>query len=129
MIPECEQLATLHPRHQLGVVPGIAAALDGARRIASRPAEREEQTRAGVELGVYLSRLGTLDKLFSAWATHDKVPWAKWIEWAEDVAPARAGRLAVRQPDDGGPGAVEKPVEKRQRRRLHLGHADGLRQL
>ncbi len=81
LIPECEQLATV-----LGavssVVSGIAEALmDGDESIS--PAERNEQSRAGVELGVYISRLGTLTELFKAWATHDKVPWAKWVEWAE----------------------------------------------
>ncbi len=83
LIPECEQLATLL-RAIISVVSSIAAALTNPDESRS-PSEREEQTRAGVELGVYLSRLGTLDKLFSAWATHDKVPWAKWLEWAEDV--------------------------------------------
>ena len=81
LIPECEQLATLL-RSIASVVSGIAAALTEPDESQS-PHEREEQTRAGVELGVYLSRLDTLDKLFSAWATHDRVPWAKWIEWVE----------------------------------------------
>jgi ATP-dependent DNA helicase DinG len=27
----------------------------------------------------------TLELPFSAWATHDKVPWAKWLEWVEDA--------------------------------------------
>ena len=80
-IPECEQLATLL-RAITSVVSGIAAALTEPDESQS-PQEREEQTRAGVELGVYLARLDTLDKLFSAWAAHDKVPWAKWIEWVE----------------------------------------------
>ncbi len=83
LIPECEQLATLI-RAITSVVSGIAAALTEPDESLS-PSEREEQSRAGIELGVYLSRLDTLDKLFTAWATHDKVPWAKWIEWAEDV--------------------------------------------
>ena len=81
LIPECEQLATLL-RAITSVVSGIAAALTEPDESQS-PHEREEQTRSGVELGVYLSRLETLDKLFSAWATHDRVPWAKWIEWVE----------------------------------------------
>ncbi|MEO5658973.1 MAG: ATP-dependent DNA helicase DinG [Polaromonas sp.] len=84
LIPECEQLATLL-RAVTAVVASIAAALTQPDESKS-PSEREEQSRAGVELGVHLSRLATLDKLFSAWATHDKVPWAKWLEWAEDVA-------------------------------------------
>lgn len=83
LIPECEQLATLL-RAITSVISGIAAALMETDESQS-PTEREEQSRAGVELGVYLSRLSTLDKLFSAWATHDRVPWAKWLEWAEDV--------------------------------------------
>ena len=83
LIPECEQLATLI-RAITSVVSGIAAALTEPDESQSS-SEREEQSRAGVELGVYLSRLETLEKLFSAWATHDKVPWAKWLEWAQDV--------------------------------------------
>lgn len=84
LIPECEQLVSLL-RAITSVVSGIAAALMEPDESQS-PAEREAQSRAGVELGVYLSRLDTLDKLFSAWASHDKVPWAKWLEWAEDAA-------------------------------------------
>jgi ATP-dependent DNA helicase DinG len=83
MIPECEQLATLIGAIT-SVVSSIAAALMEPDESQS-PAEREEQARAGVELGVYLSRLDTLEKLFAAWATHDRIPWAKWLEWAEDV--------------------------------------------
>lgn len=83
LIPEREQIASLF-RAITSVVSGIAAALTEADESLS-PSEREEQSRAGVELGVYFSGLETLDKLFSAWATHDKVPWAKWLEWVEDV--------------------------------------------
>ena len=82
LVPECEQLATLI-RAIGSQVASIAAALKEPDESKS-PTEREEQTHAGVELGVYLSRLGALDKLLSAWATHDRVPWAKWIEWAEE---------------------------------------------
>lgn len=83
LIPECEQLATLL-RAITSVVSSIASALTEPDESQS-PAERDEQARAGVELGVFLSRLDTLEKLFSAWATHDKVPWAKWLEWVEDA--------------------------------------------
>lgn len=83
LIPECGQLVTLI-RAITSVVSGIAAALVEPDESQS-PSEREEQARAGVELGVYLSRLETLERLFSAWATHEKVPWAKWLEWAEDA--------------------------------------------
>jgi ATP-dependent DNA helicase DinG len=69
------------------VVAGIAAALMVTDESRS-PAERDEQARAGVELGVYLSQLDTLERLFSAWATHDTVPWAKWLEFAAPVAGA-----------------------------------------
>jgi ATP-dependent DNA helicase DinG len=83
LIPECEQLATLL-RAITSVVSSIASALMEPDESQS-PSERDEQARAGVELGVFLSRLDTLEKLFSAWATHDKVPWAKWLEWVEDA--------------------------------------------
>ncbi|WP_177218966.1 ATP-dependent DNA helicase DinG [Polaromonas sp. OV174] len=83
LIPECEQLASLIGAIR-AVVASIAAALTEPDESQS-PNEREEQSRAGVELGVYLSRLDTLEKLFGAWATHDKVPWAKWLEWADGV--------------------------------------------
>ena len=81
LIPECEQLAAVI-RAINTVVSSVQAALLEPDESQS-PSEREEQTRAGVELGVYLSRLDTLEKLFAAWATHDKVPWAKWLEWAD----------------------------------------------
>lgn len=83
LIPECQELATLL-RAVMRVVGSIAAALSETDESRS-PQERDEHSRAGVELGVYLSRLDTLEKLFTAWATHDKVPWAKWLEWAEDT--------------------------------------------
>ena len=81
LIPECGQLATLMGAIA-SVVASIAAALMEPDESLS-PAEREEQSRAGVEMGVHLSRLDTLEKLFNAWATHDKIPWAKWLEWAD----------------------------------------------
>ena len=85
LVPECEQLATII--HAIAdVVAGIAAALMDSDESLS-PAEREEKSRAGVELGVYRSRLDTLEKLFRAWATHDKVPWAKWVEYAGSATP------------------------------------------
>jgi ATP-dependent DNA helicase DinG len=80
LIPECEQLAALL-RSLHGTVTGVAEALMEPDESKS-PQERDEQTRAGVELGVYRSQLETLHSLFLAWATHDKVPWAKWIEHA-----------------------------------------------
>lgn len=84
LVPECEQLATL--LHALGaVVKGISSALTEPDESRS-PSERDERMRAGVELGVYVSRLETLEKLFNAWATHDKVPWAKWVEHARSTA-------------------------------------------
>ena len=84
LVPECEQLAKL--LRAIGLqVASIAAALKESDD-AKSPTERETQSHAGVELGVYLVRLDTLDKLLSAWATHDRVPWAKWIEWAEGGA-------------------------------------------
>ena len=85
LVPECGQLATLI--HAIAdVVAGIAAALMDSDESLS-PAEREERSHAGVALGVYLSRLDTLEKLFRAWATHDKVPWAKWVEYASSATP------------------------------------------
>jgi len=85
LAPECEQLSLI-VRAITDVVVSIAAALMESDESLS-PAEREERTRAGVELGVYRSRLDTLEKLFRAWATHDKVPWAKWIEYADSSTP------------------------------------------
>ena len=127
LIPECEQLATLL-RAITSVVSSIAAALMEPDESRSS-SEREEQSRAGVEMGVYLSRLKTLELLFSAWATHKQGA----VGEVAGVGPGRGGcharRMDVRQSDDGRPTTVKKPVEISQRRRLHLGHADGLRQL
>ena len=78
LVSECEQLVNLL-RAIGSQVAGIAAALKESDESKS-PTERKAQSHAGVELGVYLARLDTLDKLLSAWVTHDRVPWAKWIE-------------------------------------------------
>lgn len=86
LVPECEQLAALL-RSVSAVVDSVASALMEPDE-AKSPAERDEQARAGVELGVYLNRLDTLQRLFAAWATHDKVPWAKWMEFAPPPAPS-----------------------------------------
>lgn len=97
LIPECEQLGTLL-RSISAVVAGIAAALTEPDESRS-PAEREEHARAGVELGVYLARLEALERLFGAWATHDTVPWAKWLQHCANTAitnmPATAGSAGV----------------------------------
>ena len=80
LIPECEQLGAL-----LGSVATVVASIADALQEpddSRSPAERDEQTRVGVELGAYVSRLQTLQQLLNAWATHDAVPWAKWIEFA-----------------------------------------------
>ena len=90
---ECLELAT-RIRAIAKQVAGIAAALKEPDESKS-PSQRDEQGRAGVELGVYLSRLDTLDKLMSAWATHDRIPWAKWIEWVDTdrETPGAAGAV------------------------------------
>ena len=90
LVPECEQLTSII-RSIAAVVASIAVALMETDESLS-PAERDEQTRAGVELGVTLSRLDTLERLFSAWATHDSVPWAKWVEFAA-AAPGVPGAV------------------------------------
>ncbi|NDH52394.1 MAG: ATP-dependent DNA helicase DinG [Betaproteobacteria bacterium] len=77
---ECEQLSAALGR-VAGVVAGVASALMQTDESQSQ-SERDEQLRAGVELGVYLSRLHSMQQLFTAWATHDRIPWAKWIEFA-----------------------------------------------
>jgi len=92
LVAECEQMVIVV--HSISaVVARIAAALAETDESKS-PAERDEQARAGVELGVYLSRLNTLERLFKAWATHDTVPWAKWVEFAAGGPPGAPG-LAV----------------------------------
>ena len=83
LVPECEQLARLFDA-LLTVVSRIATALQDEDEDESlSPAERSERARAAVELGVFSDRLETLQQLFQAWAKHDRVPWAKWMEWAE----------------------------------------------
>ena len=95
---QCAELATRLRAVALQVA-GIAAALKEPDESKS-PGQRDEQSRAGVELGVYLSRLDTLDKLMSAWATHDRIPWAKWIEWAaSDKDTAGAAPMPAAAPD------------------------------
>ena len=93
LVAECEQLAS-QVRAVHGVVTSVANALMAPDESRS-PTERDEQTRAGVELGVYIDRLEVLDKLVSAWATHDKVPWAKWLEFA----PGAVNPLGIAVPD------------------------------
>lgn len=89
LVTACVELASLL-RPVTETVARIAATLTEANEIQS-PSEREEQRRAGVELGVYLSRLDTLAKLLSAWATHDTVPWAKWLEFAGGTSGGTSG--------------------------------------
>ncbi len=89
LVPECEQLGEL-VRAVSTVLAQIAAALAEPDESLS-PDERDEQTRAGVEMGVVLSRLDTLGLLFGAWATHDTVPWAKWVEFASAPPGTPAG--------------------------------------
>jgi ATP-dependent DNA helicase DinG len=94
LIPECEQLSVV-VGSIAAVVASVADALTATDESKS-PAERDEQSRAGVELGVYLARLHTLQELFNAWATEDAVPWAKWLEFAD--------------PPPGVPGAAHTDV-------------------
>ena len=77
---ECAQLVKIIQSIS-SVVGAVASALMQSDESKS-PKEREEQGRVGVELGVYLARLKTMELLFDAWSTHDKVPWAKWLEFA-----------------------------------------------
>ncbi len=99
LIPECEQLVAI-VRSIGAVVKSVSAALTQPDESKS-PSERDEQMRAGVELGVYISRLETLEQLFSAWATHDRVPWAKWMEFAHNqvAPPGSAGFAGTSMPD------------------------------
>ncbi|MDM0116798.1 ATP-dependent DNA helicase DinG [Variovorax sp. J22R133] len=84
LVPECEQLGALVASIAT-VVENIANALKEPDESRS-PTERDEQARVGVELGVYLSRLESLRQLFIAWATHEGVAWAKWLEFAPAIA-------------------------------------------
>lgn len=89
LIAECQQLAELI-RAVMAVVTRIAQALSEKSESdeSLSQQERHEQGRASIELGIYLSRLDMLEKLFTAWATHGKVPWAKWLEWADGISDA-----------------------------------------
>jgi ATP-dependent DNA helicase DinG len=98
LIPECEQLAKLLAA-VAAVVARVAAALLETDESQS-PSERAEQARAGVELGVYLNRLDTLVRLFTAWAAHDKLPWAKWLEYAPGSNAAGGGGFTGTAPAD-----------------------------
>lgn len=62
------------------VVKNISASL-AEKDDSKSPSAREEQARAYVEMNVYLTRLEMVQDLFRAWATHDKVPLAKWMEY------------------------------------------------
>ncbi|MEJ8859865.1 helicase C-terminal domain-containing protein [Variovorax robiniae] len=108
LIPECEQLAAL-----LGSVATVVESIAGALKEPDEsrsPAEREEQVRVGVELGAHLSRLLALQRLFSAWATHDAVAWAKWLEYAPpSPASAAATAQAPSQATGGTPGVLATP--------------------
>lgn len=80
LVAECGQLGVII-RSISAVVAGMAAALMETDESQS-PADRDEQIRAGVELGIYLSQINLLERLFDAWATHGAIPWAKWMEFA-----------------------------------------------
>ena len=89
LVAECEQLASIIGSISAEVAT-VASALMQTDESKS-PKERDERVRAGVELGVYLSRLDTLIRLFESWATHDKVPWAKWTEYVADSSGSQGG--------------------------------------
>ncbi|MEJ8851844.1 hypothetical protein [Variovorax rhizosphaerae] len=108
LIPECEQLAAL-----LGSVAAVVEAIANALKEPDEsrsPAEREEQIRVGVELGAHLSRLQAMQRLFSAWATHDVVAWAKWLEYAPPFTASAAGTSQVTyQATSGAHGPPSAP--------------------
>ncbi|MEY2953311.1 MAG: hypothetical protein RLZZ401_1398 [Pseudomonadota bacterium] len=84
LVPLCGQLC--RPlRHLAHVVDSIVSGLSEPDESLS-PTERDERARASVELGVYLGQLRLLQDLFAAWATHDKVPWAKWTAYVPGPA-------------------------------------------
>lgn len=97
LVPECQQLGA-RVGEVSAVVGAVAAALSEPDESLS-PDERDEHARAGVELGEVLARLGTLGKLFTAWATHDTVPWAKWVEFAPASLGTPAGTPPGAPPD------------------------------
>jgi ATP-dependent DNA helicase DinG len=104
LIPECAQL-TIVLRSIRSVVSNVVEALVETDESKS-PTEREESTRASVELGVYLARVDTLERLFGAWATHDKVPWAKWMEYVDGTAGPVSGSERA---EAGGLSGISTP--------------------
>lgn len=100
LIPHCTQLALI-TNSICKVVAGITEELSKKDEEIS-PTAREENSRASVEMGTYLSRLQVMENLFMSWATHDNVPWAKWMEYE---GPA-AGQASTHAPQS----MISKPV-------------------
>ena len=79
IILECQQLG-LALRAVIRVTSSVAAALAESGEEAMSLKPREEDARAGVELGVYQARLESLQQLVESWVSDERVPWVKWIE-------------------------------------------------
>lgn len=81
VIAECESLSS-RLRAIVVVVVRVLQTLEQDDHELLPPVEREEKSKAHMELSLCLSRLIALQKIFSAWMTHDPVPSAKWLEFA-----------------------------------------------
>ncbi len=81
VIAECEPLS-LRLCVIAAVVARLVQALEQSDGEEFSSSQREEKSRASVELGVCHSRLVTLQKIITAWMTQDVVPCAKWLEFA-----------------------------------------------
>lgn len=78
---ECQQLGlllTTLEKEAIGICENLLATDESVS-----PKERNDRASAANEIGPHLSRLTTQKQVFKSWATHDKVPLAKWIEFVQ----------------------------------------------
>lgn len=87
LVQELEQWGSAL-RSVVRVTASVAAALTEAEDQSLSPTQRDDQSRAGLELGVYLARLESMLQLIEHWTNNDAVPWVKWIEYAQAAAGA-----------------------------------------
>lgn len=78
---ECEQTASMAMSARSALAPMVDELFKRDESIS--PKEREARAKAGAELAVGMDRLLSVQSVMVSWATHDKVPSAKWVEWVE----------------------------------------------
>lgn len=54
---------------------------------SNSPDQEAEKSKSSIELSAYISQMNSMVEFFIAWASHPKVPWAKWVEFEDSARP------------------------------------------